>query len=485
MRIAKAVRRGRFHLVKKLQKILSRSLSARLLAVRRVTKNRGSRTPGVDRILWNGSGKKIQAVEMLKQYRRYKPLPLRRVYLRKKNGKLRPLGIPVMKDRAMQAVHALTLTPVAETTADRHSYGFRPLRSCADAISQCFNLLSRGYSPQWVLEGDICGCFDNISQPWMLDNVPMDRRMLEAWLNAGYMEKGKLFPTTTGTPQGGVISPILANMVLDGLENACYETVNLNPQSSARRKAKLNVVRYADDFIVTANSRELLSEKIIPAIKAFLKERGLSLSEEKTKITQVTDGFDFLGQNIRKQDNTLHIRPSMGAVKSLLAKTREIMQKLLVDNPWELIGKLNPVIRGWANYHRHIYASETFSHVDSCIFWQLWCWVRKRNRSKGKKWYKKKYFTNHEGRAWTFCANRTENGKVRTRTLVIASRTKTVPYVKIRSEANPFDPQWEEYFAKRKALKKWANRKSKVGVPCTIASEQPGRLPKVSGLNNA
>ncbi len=217
MRIAKAVKVGRYGRAKALQWLLTHSYHAKLLAVKRVTSNKGKRTPGVDNVTWKTARQKFQAAGALKR-RGYQPSPLRRIYIPKKNGKKRPLSIPTMIDRAVQALYKLALEPIAETLADLNSYGFRSYRRCADAISQCFITLAKKASPVWVLEADIKACFDEISHKWMVDHVPMDKMILTKWLAAGFMENGKLFPTGRGTPQGGIASPILANMVLDGIE---------------------------------------------------------------------------------------------------------------------------------------------------------------------------------------------------------------------------------------------------------------------------
>jgi RNA-directed DNA polymerase len=206
LRIAKAIRAANYGKAKALSWLLTHSRSAKLLAVKRVTENKGAKTPGVDNVRWRTDRQKYAAVQNLKR-RGYRPLPLRRHYLLKKNGKQRPLSIPTLRDRAMHALHALALKPIAETVADRNSYGFREGRSCADAIGQCFCALAKSYAPVWVLEGDIQSCFDRISHPWLLKAIPMDKRILQQWLEAGYWEKGRLFPTKEGTPQGGIMTP--------------------------------------------------------------------------------------------------------------------------------------------------------------------------------------------------------------------------------------------------------------------------------------
>jgi RNA-directed DNA polymerase len=249
MRIAKAVREGKFRLVKSLQRLPAHSFYGRLWAIRRVVTNKGKTTPGVDGVVWNTPKKKMQAVNLLSR-RGYRPLPLRRVYIKKKNGKLRPLSIPTMRDRAMQALYALALVPVAEMTGDPNSYGFRDGRCCADVIKQCYNCLAKRRSARWILEADIQVCFDRIDHEWMLNNILIDKKILRNWLNAGFVNKGKLYPTKAGTSQGAIISPVLANMTLDGLETAVKNAVP--------KRAKVHVIRYADDFIVTGESKEIL-----------------------------------------------------------------------------------------------------------------------------------------------------------------------------------------------------------------------------------
>ena len=375
-RIAKATRAGRWNKVQALQHLLTHSRSGKLLAVRRVTENKGRRTAGVDGEIWTTPLSKMKASQALTN-RGYQPMPLRRVYIPKSNGKKRPLGIPSMFDRAMQALWLLALNPVAETTADPNSYGFRPGRSTADAIEQCFCVLAKRSSAQWILEGDIRGCFDNISHSWLLENIPMDRVILRKWLHAVFVDKGVLFPTEAGTPQGGIASPVLANLALDGLEDAVSSA--LGRSKHARQPAKAHVVRYADDFIVTGASRELLEQRVQPAVEEFLAARGLQLAPEKTSITHVTQGFDFLGQNVRKYGNKLLIKPARKSVKALLDKVREVLGKNKAATQAQVIKLLNPIIRGWAMYHRHVVAAATFAKVDHLVWTKLWSWAKRRS----------------------------------------------------------------------------------------------------------
>jgi len=390
-RIVKATQEGRHGKVKALQWLLTHSFSAKALAVKRATENQGRKTPGVDKKIWSTPEAKGKAMLSLKR-RGYQPLPLRRVYIPKANGKMRPLGIPSMKDRAMQALHLQALAPVSETIADRNSYGFRPERSTADAIEQCFCALGRRDAAEWILEGDIKGCFDNISHDWLIANVPMDKAILRKWLKAGYVDRQALFPTEAGTPQGGIISPTLANLTLDGLEDLLAKTFYRTSVKGRMANPKVRLVRYADDFIITGCSKELLEREVKPLVEDFLKTRGLELSQEKTRITHIEEGFDFLGQNIRKYDGKLLIKPAKKNVKAFLTKVREIVKAHKTAKQADVIKMLNPVIKGWADYHRHIVASEVFSSVDSQIWRLLWRWAKRRHPNKGARWIRAQYF---------------------------------------------------------------------------------------------
>jgi RNA-directed DNA polymerase len=365
-----------------------------------------------------------------------------------------------MRDRAMQALYLLALDPIAETLADPNSYGFRRERSTADAVEQCFTLLATKNKPQWILEGDIKACFDRIGHDWLLAHIPMDKGILRKWLKAGYIEKNVLRPTEEGTPQGGICSPVLANMALDGLERRLREKYPKRPGHGS--KGMVNLVRYADDFLVTSNSKEMLENEVKPLIEQFMQERGLELSPEKTVITHIEAGFDFLGEHVRKYNGKLLIKPSKKNVTAFLKKIRETIQENKQATAGHLILQLNPMIRGWANYHRHVESLETFTDVDHAIFETLWRWARRRHPKKGKKWIKEKYFLPSEGRKWVFSGRvRGKDGDIRTLQLLRAVDTPIVRHTKIQSAANPYDPEWETYFEQRLDLKMAADLKKK------------------------
>ncbi len=452
VRIAQATKEGRWGKVRALQRLLTHSYSGKVLAVRRVTENDGKKTPGVDRVIWDTPEKKTWAVHEL-QRRGYQPQPLRRVYIPKSDGKTkRPLGIPTMIDRAMQALHLLALDPVAETTADRNSYGFRQQRSCADAIQQCFNALTDA-NTQWILEGDIRSCFDKISHDWLMAHVPMDRAILRKWLKSGYVDQHIFHETMEGTPQGGIVSPALANCALDGLERVLKEKYpSRRPvKSFGGKNPSVNFIRYADDFIVTSKSKELLERDIKPLIERFLQERGLELSPTKTVITHVKDGFDFLGQNVRRYpDGKRRIKPSKKNVKTFLDDVRRTIKAALGSSAGDLIKELNPKIRGWANYHRHTMNKSTFARVDHEIFSSLWRWARRRHPGKTARWRKQKYCAQHNGQDWSFFGETwDDDGQPGATWLLRASNTAIKRHIKVQGDANPYDPAYETYFEQR------------------------------------
>ena len=491
VRISKATKQKRWAKVKSLQWILTHSFYAKCLAVKRVSTNRGKSTPGVDKVILKNGREKLSMVSSLTR-RGYKPQPLRRIYIPKSSGnKKRPLSIPTMYDRAQQALHTLALTPIAETMADYNSYGFREKRSTADAIQRIYMAISQRRSVQWILEGDIKGCFDNIDHKWLSKNVVTDQQMLSKWLKAGYLEKGALFPTKAGTPQGSIISPCLANMVLDGMELALdkvfggHQNLAQRKVREARRLVKHNGVkfcRYADDFIVTGASKELLEEKVKPIIREFLRERGLELSEEKTKVTHTTEGFDFLGQNVRRYvlksgRSKLLIKPAAKNYKAFMSKVRKTIKEMPTVKQEELILRLNPMITGWANYHKHIVAKKMYNKLDHDIWLCLWRWAVRRHPNKGRRWISAKYFSPIKGNARPFnCKIKDETGETRKLVLTAASDTKIVRYVQITIKANPFDPEWEAFFEKRATYKMQNNKGGRQKLK-TIWNYQKGICP--------
>lgn len=444
VRIAKATQEKKWNTVKRLQYLLTHSYYAKALAVRKITTNKGKNTSGVDKELWSTPASKMRGVLSLTD-KNYKAKPLRRVFIEKKGKKAkRPLGIPCMYDRAMQALYALALDPVSEVTADTKSFGFRKGRSCQDACEYIFAALSRKVSAEWVLEGDIKGCFDHISHEWLIENIPMDKSVLKQFLKAGFVFENELFPTDDGTPQGGVISPILANMALDGMQEMLVNHFDLSAKGEisafVHNKSKVNLVRYADDFIVTAATKEI-AEEAKGLIREFLKTRGLELSEEKTTITHINDGFDMLGWTFRKFKGKLIVKPSKKSIKNFVASLSETILKR--GKAWKqevLIEKLNQQIRGWTNYHQSVCASEAFAHIDYILYELLWRWAKRRHPHKGRWWVSLNYWHRRGNRNWVFSTEDKE--------LLRVDHISIVRHTKVRIDANPyFDTQ---YFLDRK-----------------------------------
>ncbi len=436
-RIVKAVRQKNWHLVKRLQYLLTNYFHAKLLAVKKVTQNKGKRTAGIDGEKWTTSNSKMKAALELSG-KNYKAKPSRRIYIEKQGKKKkRPLSIPTMYDRAIQA--AFALNPIAETTADRRSFGFRKYRSTQDTKSQLFVCLSKRNSAQWILEGDIRGCFDNINHEWLLHNILMDKSILKQFLKAGFVYNRHLNPTKAGTAQGGLISPTLANMTLDGMENAIASRYRTNKRGTIYKNRynphKVNFVRYADDFIVTADSEEVAKD-IAEIIRQFLKDRGLELSHEKTLITHIDDGFDFLGWNFRKYNGKLLIKPSNKSIENITKSISNVIKKGKALSQSSLIKRLNPIITGWSEYHRSAVAKDTFSKLDFRLWNMLWTWAKRRHPHKSHQWKVNRYWHRIGSRNWVFAADGLK--------LKSFTDTKIIRHPCIKMDKNPYVDK--EYF---------------------------------------
>ena len=486
-RIVKAIQARRWGKVKALQHLLTHSFSAKALAIRRVTENPGKRTPGVDQVLWTTPEKKAAAISSLRQ-RGYHAQPLRRVFIPKPNGKMRPLGISTMRDRAMQALYLFALDPIAETTGDPNSYGFRPQRCTADAIEQCRLILSRKTSASGVLEADIKSCFDEISHEWLLANIPMDKAVLRQWLKAGIMTNGAWRPTDAGTPQGNIASPVLCNLTLNGLE----QVLSREHLTARQRQAGLiNLVRWADDFIITGRTPEVLTQEVKPLVEGFLQERGLTLAPEKTRITHIDQGFDFLGKRIRKYKGKFLATPSKKNTHSFLEKIRALLRSHKQTTAGHLIVQLNPVIRGWADYHRHSASKRTMQKVDNAIYQAVWRWAKRRHPHKNRRWIARKYYTTRGNRHWVFHGSTVDTrGKVKVHDLHKAADTPIRRHTKIKAAANPYDPAWEVYFEERLGVQMEANLRGRRRL-LYLWQEQQGLCPvchqkitKLTGWHN-
>lgn len=456
-RIFRARKLGQWKQLRRLQKLLNKSYANLLLAVRQITQiNSGKKTAGIDKEVVKEPADRVKLVNSWIEDKLASPT--RRIYIPKPNGKKRPLGIPTVRDRVAQAIVKNSLEPEWEAVFEAHSYGFRPGRSCHDAIAQCFNRYRKGKfgNNKWVLDADIKGFFDNLAHKTILEAIGThpSREIIKQWLKAGYIHQGKLNPTNTGTTQGGVISPLLANIGLHGLHDSI---LNCNP--------KLGFIRYADDFLITSKSKEEL-EQVLPLVKEWMNQRGLEISDEKTKLAHISVGFNYLGYNIRQYNGKLLIKPQKEKVLTFCKKLGKIIKDHKTVTQEVLIGKLNPVLRGFANYYRNGVSKETFSYISYRLWQYLWMWAKRRHPNKNKIWIKDKYFQVLKGkiqgtsRQWVFaCKTEDRRGKEKLLELYDIVGTPIVRHIKVAGTNSPDDHNLLEYWEKRYAgitNKTWA-----------------------------
>lgn len=455
-RIFRAAHEGNLKKVHSLQKLMLKSYSNRLMSVRRVAQiNAGKNTPGVDKLVIKTPIARAKMVDALVQYTLWKAKPVRRVYIPKANNKRRPLGIPVITDRCLQAMVKNALEPAWEAKFEGSSYGFRPGRSCHDAIGKIYLLARPNKTKKWVFDADIKGAFDHISHEHLLrtiGSVP-GRELIKQWLKAGYVEQEMFHATEQGTPQGGVISPLLANIALHGME----EALGVKHTSQGSIAGNRAVVRYADDFVCFCETKED-AEQVQIILTEWLKVRGLTLSPEKTRIVHLTEGFNFLGYNVRhypapqtsRSGWKLLIKPSKEAVQELREKLRTLWTKAQGTNVQSVLAKLNPVIRGWANYFRIAVAKELFGSLDSWMVHKAIRYTKRMHPRKSAAWRHRKYwgqFNLDRLDFWTFGDKQTGGYLLKFDWFPIER------HVLVKGTSSPDDPRLKDYWEKRQAAK--------------------------------
>ena len=444
-------------------KLMIHSYSNLLLSVRRVTQeNQGKNTAGIDGQTATTPTQRVKLVKEMLTHSLWKAQPTRRIYIPKANGKKRPLGIPTIKNRIAQAIIKNALEPAWEARFENNSYGFRPGRNCQDAIQQCHQRLRKGMD-SWLLDADIKGAFDHISHKYILKTIGYvpGRELIKQWLKAGYVEAEIFKATDSGTPQGGLISPLLANIALDGMEKLLsqyqktkvyeyFEKKKGQIRKCRKKSNKYGFIRYADDFLVTAESPEDI-EAIKPILEQWLSERGLELNQEKTQLVHIEQGFNYLGFNIRQFQGKCLTKPEKEKVKGLLSRIRNWLKQHPYHKPEAVINYLNPIIRGWANYYKYGVSKEVFSYIDHHLWKALWQWSKRRHPNKGNSWILRKYFKSFNGYKYTF-ATKTQDRRGQDKIISIF-RLPTIPiarWTKIKGNASPDNPNLISYWKKRR-----------------------------------
>ncbi len=455
-RLFRATREGDWDKVQSLQRLMLRSRANTRVSVRRVTQvNRGKTTAGVDKLVVKTPEARGRLVDHLSTYQPWTAKPAKRVYIPKANGRLRPLGIPSVVDRCQQARVKNALEPSWEARFEGASYGFRPGRGCHDAIVRIYTLAHGDARRKWVVDADVEGAFDNISHDYLLATIGSfpARELIRQWLKAGYVDRGVFHDTPTGTGQGSVISPLLANIALHGLEEALGVTYD---NAGHTRRSKRVLVRYADDWVVFCDTKED-GEAVIDILTDWLARRGLRLSTEKTRIVHLTDGFDFLGFNVRlypaahaRSGYKPLIKPSRESVRKMREKLREEWAHVRGHNIDAVIGRLNPLIRGWANYFRSQVASDVFAGMDHFMLGREMRYVRRTHRRKSNSWRKARYWGKlHPKRNDRWVFGNTQTGAY----LMKFKWFKIERHILVRGTASPDDPHLRGYWAARYAAR--------------------------------
>jgi RNA-directed DNA polymerase len=476
-RIFRATQEGNLKKVHSLQKLMMRSYSNRLVSVRRVVQiNAGKDTPGIDKVVLKTPSAKAGMVDLLNHYGPWKAQPVRRIYIPKSNKKLRPLGIPVIFDRCLQALVKNALEPSWEARFEGISYGFRPGRSAHDAIGKIYLLARPNKTKKWILDADIKGAFDNISHDHLLQTIgPVPgRELIKQWLKAGYVEQKMFHETEHGTPQGGVISPLLANIALHGMEEAIGVKYDLRGQLRGKRA----VVRYADDFVCFCETKED-AERVQDILAQWLKPRGLTLSPEKTRIVHLTEGFDFLGFHVRhypapqttRTGWKLLIKPSKQSVQEIREKLKGLWKKVQGTNVQTVLAKLNPVIRGWATYFRAVVAKEIFGKLDAWMFLKTIRYTKRMHPNKSAGWQRCKYW----GRFNLDRQDFSTFGDKQTGAYLLKFNWFPIErHTLVKGRASPDDPRLKDYWTKRQAAKAGDLTFSKQ----KLSKRQKGRCPQ-------